>query len=87
MHRGEQHSLYHLDAFNNMRSFRVELCGVPVVGFLLAVFQPVTLMILQKSMPPTVMTIAKPTVSDDPLRSLPAVLIGASDLLWRHATP
>jgi len=76
-----------LDAFDNMRSLSIELCRVPIVGFFLAVFQTITLMVLQQPMLPTIMPLAKPTVTNDSLRTLLTILIRAFHLLgWHTAT-
>lgn len=49
------------------------------------VFQPIALMILEQTMRSTVMAVAEPTVPDDSLCALFAVLIRAADLLGWHA--
>lgn len=51
------------------------------------IFQPITLMILQQPMLPTIMPLTEPTVPNNPLRALLAVLVRAADLLGRHAAP
>jgi len=42
-------------------------------------------MILQQTMLPTIMALAKPTITNDSLGAILAVLVRALDLLGRHA--
>jgi len=74
-----------LNALNNLCSLSVELRGIPVVGFLLAVFQAIAFMILQQSVFATVVPVAEPTVADDSLSPFLAVFVCAADLLGWHA--
>jgi len=74
-----------LDAPDNLCSFSIQLCGVSIVGFLLAVFQTITFVVLQQAVLATVVPVAESAVADDSLRPFPAVLVGAPDLLRWHA--
>jgi len=75
-----------LNAPDDRRSFRLKLCGVTFVGFLLTVFQTCTLMILQKTVFATETTVAEPAVPHDPLGYFFAVLERTSYFLGSTAT-
>lgn len=55
------------------------------MALLLAVLQPLTLMILQKPMFPAEVSSAEATIAYDTLRSILAVLEAAADFLRGHA--
>jgi len=74
-----------LNPLDNLCSFGVKLRSVPIVRFLLAVFQAIALVVLQQAVLATVVPVAESTVADDSLGSLFAVLVGAADLLGGHA--
>jgi len=74
-----------LNPLDDPCSFGVKLCSVPVVRLLLAVFQAIALVVLQQAVLATVVPVAESAVADDSLGSLLAVLVGAADLLGRHA--
>lgn len=63
------------------RALALQLLLVPVLLFLLAVLQPGAVMRLEHAVLAAEMTLAKPTVANDALRGVFAVLEAASDLL------
>jgi hypothetical protein len=74
------------NTLDDMCSLGVQLRCVTIMGFLLAVFKTIALVVLQQSVLPTIMTIAEPTVADNSLGTLFAVFVSAADLLRRHST-
>lgn len=65
-------------------SLRVELVGVGIVAFLLAILEPSAFVILQEPMLPAKMPAAEAAVANDPLCRVLALLEGAALLLGRH---
>jgi hypothetical protein len=55
------------------------------VALLLAILQPLALVILQHAMTTAVSALAEATVADNGLRAVLAVFEGAADLLWGHS--
>lgn len=70
---------------NDDRALTVQLVRIPLMAFLLAVFQTGAFMILQHAMFAAEMSVAKTTVADDALRRFFAVFVSTSDFPRRHA--
>jgi hypothetical protein len=73
------------NTLNDYRSLTVQLVRIPLMAFLLAIFQTGAFMILQHAMFAAEMSVAKTTVADDALRRFFAVFVTTSDFPRRHA--
>jgi hypothetical protein len=74
-----------LHALDRHRPLTVQLRRVPLVALLLAVLQPLALVIFQKAVLATKVSGAEAAVANDALCRVLAFLEAAADLLRRHA--
>ena len=74
----------HSNALDGHRPLAIQLVRIPLMALLLAVLQPLALVVLQQAVLPAKVSAAEPAVADDALRGVFAIFVAAADLLGGH---